>query len=203
MVFLLRSSSYEEQGHTTCPTKFQRSRKLQQERRNFSFFCISALLRVANATSYEGHTTLYNLFFVFMPISSKRMVCHTKLQQERSMVPRAGFEPAQAISPKDFKSFASTISPPRHIYFLLEAAPGFEPGIRVLQTHALPLGYAATSELLPARSRFNFRANSSIVITGITLWSDSSNLIIVFVRYNCWPGPSVGIPRCFHSAMPP
>lgn len=25
----------------------------------------------------------------------------------------------------------------------MEAAPGFEPGIRVLQTHALPLGYAA------------------------------------------------------------
>ena len=25
----------------------------------------------------------------------------------------------------------------------LEAAPGFEPGVRVLQTHALPLGYAA------------------------------------------------------------
>jgi hypothetical protein len=25
----------------------------------------------------------------------------------------------------------------------LEAPPGFEPGIRVLQTHALPLGYSA------------------------------------------------------------
>lgn len=25
----------------------------------------------------------------------------------------------------------------------MEAAPGLEPGIRVLQTHALPLGYAA------------------------------------------------------------
>ena len=25
----------------------------------------------------------------------------------------------------------------------LEAPPGFEPGIRVLQTHALPLGYGA------------------------------------------------------------
>jgi hypothetical protein len=66
------------------------------------------------------------------------------------------------VSPKDFKSFASTISPPRQIkdvlkYYQknhystnqnylnlnLEAAPGFEPGIKVLQTHALPLGYAA------------------------------------------------------------
>jgi hypothetical protein len=30
------------------------------------------------------------------------------------------------------------------IFFSLEAAPGFEPGIRALQAHALPLGYAAT-----------------------------------------------------------
>jgi hypothetical protein len=28
----------------------------------------------------------------------------------------------------------------------LEAAPGFEPGIKVLQTHALPLGYAAIND---------------------------------------------------------
>jgi hypothetical protein len=34
------------------------------------------------------------------------------------------------------------IPPSRHIIFL-EAAPGFEPGIGVLQTPALPLGYAA------------------------------------------------------------
>ena len=27
--------------------------------------------------------------------------------------------------------------------FILEATPGFEPGIKVLQTSALPLGYAA------------------------------------------------------------
>lgn len=26
---------------------------------------------------------------------------------------------------------------------ILEATPGFEPGIRVLQTHALPLGHVA------------------------------------------------------------
>ena len=30
--------------------------------------------------------------------------------------------------------------------FSLEAAPGFEPGIRDLQSHALPLGYAAEEE---------------------------------------------------------
>ena len=28
---------------------------------------------------------------------------------------------------------------------ILEAAPGFEPGMKVLQTSALPLGYAASN----------------------------------------------------------
>ena len=32
------------------------------------------------------------------------------------------------------------------IKLLLEATPGFEPGIKVLQTRALPLGYVAWSE---------------------------------------------------------
>ena len=32
----------------------------------------------------------------------------------------------------------------RFIVSLLEATPGFGPGIRVLQTRALPLGYVAT-----------------------------------------------------------
>lgn len=31
-------------------------------------------------------------------------------------------------------------------FILLEATPGFEPGIKVLQTRALPLGYVAWSE---------------------------------------------------------
>ena len=62
------------------------------------------------------------------------------------MVPRAGLEPARALSPKDFKSFASTTSaiPARYVNAALEAAPGIEPGVAVLQTTALPLGYAAT-----------------------------------------------------------
>ncbi len=45
-------------------------------------------------------------------------------------------------SPKDFKSFASTNSA-IPAFQIMEAAPGFEPGVRVLQTLALPLGYAA------------------------------------------------------------
>lgn len=54
---------------------------------------------------------------------------------------------------KDFKSFASTyFATSAHTKIFLygketapvvEAAPGLEPGIKVLQTHALPLGYAA------------------------------------------------------------
>ena len=31
----------------------------------------------------------------------------------------------------------------KHTSYILEATPGFEPGIRVLQTRALPLGYIA------------------------------------------------------------
>ena len=34
----------------------------------------------------------------------------------------------------------------KDVTFILEATPGFEPGIKVLQTHALPLGYVAWSE---------------------------------------------------------
>ena len=30
-----------------------------------------------------------------------------------------------------------------HVVFLLEAPPGFEPGVKDLQSHALPLGYGA------------------------------------------------------------
>ena|GEM_PF-1837436 len=55
------------------------------------------------------------------------------------MIPVAGVEPAL---PKehDFESCASANSATPA---LLEAATGFEPVIKVLQTSALPLGYAA------------------------------------------------------------
>ncbi len=50
--------------------------------------------------------------------------------------------------PQDFKSCVSANSTtPAYLglqlIFKLEATPGFEPGIKVLQTSALPLGYAA------------------------------------------------------------
>jgi hypothetical protein len=49
--------------------------------------------------------------------------------------------------PQDFKSCASANSatPAGCWNTFLEAAPGFEPGIKVLQTSALPLGYAAVN----------------------------------------------------------
>ncbi len=37
----------------------------------------------------------------------------------------------------------------------LEAAPGIEPGIKVLQTHALPLGYAAALFMMKILLRRN------------------------------------------------
>jgi hypothetical protein len=63
------------------------------------------------------------------------------------MVPRAGLEPARAFGPRDFKSLASTYSA-TPAYTKLEAAPRIELGIAVLQTTALPLGYAANFFLL-------------------------------------------------------
>ena len=35
--------------------------------------------------------------------------------------------------------------------FFMEAAPGFEPGMKDLQSSALPLGYAATKESITTR----------------------------------------------------
>jgi hypothetical protein len=62
---------------------------------------------------------------------------------ERSMVPGAGLEPARIYIRGILSPLRLPIPPPRRTN-LLEAAPGFEPGIGVLQTPALPLGYAAT-----------------------------------------------------------
>ncbi|BAT47975.1 uncharacterized protein BTUAT1_08410 [Bacillus altitudinis] len=44
--------------------------------------------------------------------------------------------------PQDFKSCVSANSTTPAV-FSKKATPGFEPGIKVLQTSALPLGYAA------------------------------------------------------------
>jgi hypothetical protein len=59
----------------------------------------------------------------------------------RKLVPRVGLEPTQ--------TYVRGILSPLRLPFrhpgtdVLEAAPGFEPGVKVLQTTALPLGYAA------------------------------------------------------------
>jgi hypothetical protein len=41
----------------------------------------------------------------------------------------------------------------------LEAAPGFEPGIKVLQTSALPLGYAALSIPVEVKAYYKIKKN--------------------------------------------
>ncbi len=61
------------------------------------------------------------------------------------MAGRVGFEPTVAFTTPVFKTGAfnhSAISRFR-AREVLEAPPGFEPGIRALQARALPLGYGA------------------------------------------------------------
>ena len=73
----------------------------------------------------------------------------TVAPQERRLVPGAGLEPARALKTRRILSPLRLPIPPSRqlkIFKKLEAAPGFEPGVRVLQTHALPLGYAAKKD---------------------------------------------------------
>ena len=65
----------------------------------------------------------------------------------------------------------------RFLVFSLEATPGFEPGIRVLQTRALPLGYVATMPdnwsgiaVVLARVAGFEPANDGIRIRCLTAW---------------------------------
>jgi hypothetical protein len=59
-------------------------------------------------------------------------------------IPVVGVEPTLQKE-HDFESCASANSATPA--FRMEAAPGFEPGVKVLQTSALPLGYAAITGL--------------------------------------------------------
>jgi hypothetical protein len=80
---------------------------------------------------------------------------------------------------KDFKSFASTISPPRQ---RMEAAPGLEPGVEVLQTSALPLGYAAPDITTTQRVACFIKSfNSAACIDGTSSTTGS----ISITRYFC------------------
>ena len=56
---------------------------------------------------------------------------------------KGGIEPPRPFGTTDFKSVASADSATLPCKIILEAAPRFELGIKVLQTSALPLGYAA------------------------------------------------------------
>ena len=68
----------------------------------------------------------------------------------------------------------------------MEATPGFEPGIRVLQTRALPLGYVAK---MPDTVRhFDFMAgvqgfepwDTGIRIRGLTAWRYPNSTLIYY-----------------------
>ena len=70
-----------------------------------------------------------------------RTPCNTRVNKSFLTTKRAGHMkicPALRIASLDFY----------HVFrcFLIKAQTGFEPVIRVLQTHALPLGYCAKSK---------------------------------------------------------
>jgi hypothetical protein len=72
--------------------------------------------------------------------------------RRRSRMPEPGLEPGR-LAPGDFKSPASARFATPAQKQKTEAAPGFEPGIAVLQTVALPLGYAASNPKAPPERR--------------------------------------------------
>ncbi len=76
--------------------------------------------------------------------------------------------------------------PRNHARLNLEATPGFEPGIRVLQTRALPLGYVATMPdnwsgiaVVLARVAGFEPANDGIRIRCLTAWLYPISSVIV------------------------
>ena len=69
---------------------------------------------------------------------------------------------------------------------MLEATPGFEPGVKVLQTRALPLGYVATMPdnwsgivVVLARVAGFEPANDGIRIRCLTAWLYPINIIFM------------------------
>jgi hypothetical protein len=78
----------------------------------------------------------------FLKTSSQLITESFFLVLKKNMVPRAGLEPARIYIRGILSPLRLPIPPSRHNK-TVEAAPGFEPGIGVLQTPALPLGYAA------------------------------------------------------------
>ncbi len=129
------------------------------------------------------------------------------------MVPRAGLEPARTkvrriLSPLRLPfrhhgtfiisivslNYTTTPELPM-VRWRVEAAPGFEPGIRVLQTLALPLGYAAASLFLYfSLVTCILRASSCMLITDTpSSWSWTIGAIF-FCKYDAVHGPFTGIP---------
>ena len=95
------------------------------------------------------------------------------------MVPEAGLEPARTKSPRDFKSLVSTNSTTpaynKHKFRkkIMEATPGFEPGIRILQTLALPLGDVATHD----KYKMERETGLEPATTTLATWSSTTELL--------------------------
>ncbi len=70
-----------------------------------------------------------------------RLRSTTELFPLCKLVPEAGLEPARACTRGILSPLCLPISPLRQK--MMEATPGFEPGMEILQTSALPLGYVA------------------------------------------------------------
>ncbi len=75
-------------------------------------------------------------------VDIKVLITFKLLKYVRKTIPVVGVEPT-LLTEHDFESCASANSATPAQYIYLEAATGFEPVVKVLQTSALPLGYAA------------------------------------------------------------
>ena|SRR5690554_1533723 len=84
-----------------------------------------------------------------------RLRSTTELFPLIKMVPEAGLEPARARTRGILSPLCLPVPPLRQVYYvsspcskreeeMMEATPGFEPGMEILQTSALPLGYVAS-----------------------------------------------------------
>ena len=73
-----------------------------------------------------------------------------------SLVRRTGIEPVRPFGSADFKSAASACS--ATLAYVWRWHPDLNWGIEVLQTSALPLGYAAIKSNLERKTRFEWRA---------------------------------------------
>ncbi len=79
-------------------------------------------------------------------LKSLRGVATIFSSRSRSIRTWSGNRTRTGLLPQDFKSCVSTNSTIQANCFSVEASAGFEPAVKLLQSHALPLGYDALSD---------------------------------------------------------